>query len=193
MSDLIAITFDSKDTAREALMRASKLEKQHLLDLEDAVIVSRDEDGRVHLQQSINTTAIGATHGGLWGTLLGLLFLNPLIGLAVGAASGALGGYLTDLGIDDSFMKDMGENLKPGGAALFVLVRKSTPDRVLPELRELGGTVLTTSLPLERERALREALEGEIRRRVAAGEPLLDSPLENARDTDRAAHTIAKG
>ena len=184
MSDLIAIAFDSREKARSALQRAVEMQKEHLVDLGDAVIVSKDESGKVSLQQSINTTAIGATQGGLWGTLIGLLFLNPLLGLAVGAASGALGGYLTDIGIDDDFMKRMGEELTPGSSALFVLVRKSTPDRVLPELRELGGKVFHTSLSREQEEKLREALEGEAKRRVEAGEPMLDKEMRAERDAD---------
>ena len=105
MSDLIAIAFDSKDKAQQALQRAVEMQKSHLLDLGDAVIVTKDENGKVNLQQSINLVAAGAASGGMWGTLIGLLFLNPLLGLAAGAASGALGGYLTDIGIDDNFMK----------------------------------------------------------------------------------------
>ena len=177
MSDLIAISFDSKEKAQQALDRAREMQKQHLLDLADAVIVTRDENGKVRLQQSLNLTAAGAASGGMWGTLVGLLFLNPLVGLAVGAASGALAGSLQDYGINDQFMKDMGNELRPGTSALFVLVRKSTPDRVLPELRELGGRVFTTSLSKNDERRLREALEGEVRRRMDAGEPLVDEAV----------------
>ena len=187
MSDLIAITFDSKDKAQAALARAGQLQKSHLLELGDAVIVSKDENGKVSLQQSINTTAMGAASGSLWGTLIGLLFLNPLLGLVAGAASGALGGYLTDIGIDDTFMKEMGDKLTPGTSALFVLVRKATPDRVIPELKELGGQVFTTSLSAEDEGRLREALEGEARRRVEANEPMVDPVIRDAVESDRRA------
>ena len=186
MSDLIAIAFDSKDKAQAALSRAMEMQKSHLLDLGDAVIVSKDENGKVKLQQSMNMVAAGAASGGLWGTLIGMLFLNPLLGLAAGAASGALGGALTDVGINDQFMKDMGEELQPGTSALFVLVRKSTPDRVLPELRELGGKVFTTSLSKEQEQKLREALEGEAKRRVEAGEPIVSDDQVQAQETERA-------
>lgn len=186
MSDLVAIAFDSKEKAQQALARAVEMQKSHLVDLGDAVIVSKDESGKVSLQQSINTTAIGATQGGLWGTLIGLLFLNPLLGLAVGAASGALGGYLTDLGIDDAFMKETGEALQPGTSALFVLVRKATPDKVLPELRDLGGTVFHTSLSKDQEQKLREALEGEAKRRADAGEPMVDAEMDRVRDAEAA-------
>ena len=182
MSDLIAISFDSKEKAQAALDRAAQMQKQHLLDLADAVIVTRDDQGKVRLQQSLNLTAAGAASGGMWGTLVGLLFLNPLVGLAIGAASGALAGSLQDYGINDKFMKDMGEELRPGTSALFVLVRQSTPDRVLPELRELGGKVFTTSLSRENEQKLRDALEGEVKRRVDAGEPLVDEDMKRDRE-----------
>lgn len=129
-------------------------------------------------------TAAGAASGGLWGTVIGPLFLNPLLGLAVGAPSGAIAGSLSDIGINDKFMKEMGEELKPGTSALFVLVRKSTPDRVLPELQELGGKVFTTSLSKEDERKLRETLEGEVRRRMDAGEPLVDESIERGREEE---------
>ncbi|WGH78878.1 DUF1269 domain-containing protein [Jannaschia ovalis] len=184
MADLIAIRFQDQSRAEEALKKAGEAQKQHLVDLADAVIVSKDTDGRVTLKQSFNTVAAGATTGGMWGTLIGLVFLNPLLGLAVGAASGALSGYLTDFGINDDMMKRMGQELPDGSSALFVLVRKATPDRVLPELRELGGEVFHTSLSREQEDRLREALSGEAERRMSRGEPLVDGVRD---DTPNAA------
>ena len=138
MADLVAIRFKDPARAEEALRQAAEAQKNYTLDLADAVIVSKTEDGKVTLKQSFNTVAAGAASGGMWGTLIGLIFLNPLLGLAVGAASGALGGYMTDFGINDDMMKNMGQELQPGESALFVLVRKSTPDRVVPALREIG-------------------------------------------------------
>lgn len=174
MADLVAIRFKDQSRAEEALRRAAEAQKEHLVDLADAVIVSRDDQGRVVLKQSFNTVAVGAAGGGMWGTLIGLVFLNPLLGLAVGAASGALSGYLTDYGINDEMMKNMGEKLEPGQSALFVLVRKSTPDKVIPALRELEGELFHSSLSNADEERLREALRQEAERRVDAGEPLID-------------------
>ena len=179
MADLVAIRFKSPDRAEEALRQAAEAQKEHVLDLADAVIVSRGADGRVSLKQSFPTVAAGAASGGMWGTLIGLVFLNPLLGLAVGAASGALSGYLTDYGINDDMMKRMGQKLEPGESALFVLVRKSTPDRVIPALRDLEGEVFHTSLSRDEEERLREALRGEAERRVDAGEPMVDGGLED--------------
>lgn len=173
MADLVAIRFKDSSRAEEALRQASEAQKSHILDLADAVIVSKDDAGKVTLKQSFNTVAAGAASGGMWGTLIGLLFLNPLLGLAAGAASGALTGYMTDFGINDDMMKRMGQELQPGESALFVLVRKSTPDRVIPALRELEGEVFHTSLSHDQEEKLREALRGEAERRMDAGEPLV--------------------
>jgi uncharacterized membrane protein len=184
MADLVAIRFRDQASAEEALRRAGEAQKQHLVDLADAVIVSKDDAGKVTLKQSFNTVAAGAASGGMWGTLVGLIFLNPLLGLAVGAASGALGGYMTDFGIDDDMMKRMGQELPTGSSALFVLVRKVTPDKVLPELRELGGEVFHTSLSREQEARLREALSGEAARRMEAGEPLVDADIKEAQPRD---------
>jgi len=96
--------------------------------------------------------------GGFWGTLIGCLFLTPIFGLAVGAASGTIAGALADAGIDDRFMKELGETLTPGTSALCVLVRQMTPDKVLAELEGTGGKVLKTNLTKEDETKLQEAL-----------------------------------
>ena len=92
--------------------------------------------------------------------LIGFLFLNPLAGAAVGAGAGALSGKLADIGINDQFMKDLAATFKPGSSALFVLVRKSTPDKVLDGLKGFKGKIIKTSLTKDREEALREVIEG---------------------------------
>src|SRR5262249_20920326 len=130
----------------------------YLLDLEDAVVVVKDEKGKVKLNQAVNLTATGAASGGFWGTLIGLIFLNPLLGFAVGATAGAVTGALTDVGINDHFMKELAGAMAPGSSTLFVLVRKATPDKVLEELKGTGGQVLKTSLSHEDEAKLQAAL-----------------------------------
>jgi uncharacterized membrane protein len=122
------------------------------------VVAVRQPDGNVKLNQMINMTAAGAASGALWGALVGLIFLNPLLGAAVGAGAGALSGRFTDVGIDDKFMKDAAEALQPGQAALCVLVRKVTADKVVPEMAKFGGTVLRTSLSEAQEAKLRAAI-----------------------------------
>lgn len=158
MSDLIAIVYPSEAKAEEVRQRLFDLKKQYLIEFSDAVIAVKTDAGPVKLNQLVNTTAAGAASGSFWGLLIGVLFLNPLIGVALGAASGALGGALTDYGINDAFMKELAANLKPGDAALFVLIQNMTADKVLKEIQGAGGTVLKTSLDDTKEKVLREAL-----------------------------------
>ena len=169
MSDLVCIAFKGRDTADQVLNDLRSMQKAHLVDLEDACVVTRDQEGKLHLKQAVNLVATGAISGGtwgaLWGTLVGILFMNPLAGLVVGAAAGAgggaLSGALVDYGIDDDFIKSLGEQICPDSSALFVLLRKVTLDKVMPELGKYEGTVIRTSLSNEQERELREALSGQ--------------------------------
>jgi uncharacterized membrane protein len=159
MSTLVVVGFDDPFKAEEVRLKLMKMQKDYLIDLGDAVVAVKDASGSVKLHQAVNLTAAGAVSGGFWGTLIGLIFLNPLIGLAVGAATGAASGALSDLGIDDKFMKDLAATLKPGSSALFVLVQKATPDKVLEELAGTGGKVLKSSLSHDDEAKLQAALD----------------------------------
>lgn len=156
MSDLVAIAYDDVPTAEGVAGRLGEQVREHNIELEDAVIVERREDGKVKLHQP-SMAGLGAVSGALWGGLIGMIFFVPLFGMALGAASGAAGGALSDHGVDDDFMKRMGTELAPGKAALVLLVSKITPDKILPHI-EQTGTVIQTSLPNEQEEALREAL-----------------------------------
>jgi uncharacterized membrane protein len=158
MSDLIAIAYDSEYKAEEVRLTLIKLQKEHLIELEDAAVIVKNAEGKVKLNQAIDLTTAGAVSGGFWGLLIGTLFLSPLLGAAVGAAAGAASGALSDIGVDDNFMKSLGETLQPGTSALFVLVRKVTPDKVLEEIAPYGGTVLRTSLSKDEEAQLQEVL-----------------------------------
>src|SRR5215468_3371920 len=158
MATFVVIDYESEVKAEEVRLALLKMQKQYLIDLDDAVVVVRDNKGKVRLRQMYNLTAAGAVSGGFWGALIGLIFLNPLFGMAIGAASGAISGALRDVGIDDNFMKELGATLKPGTAALCVLIRQMTADRVLDELQKYGGTLIKTNLCNENEAKLREAL-----------------------------------
>jgi uncharacterized membrane protein len=158
MSTFVVIDYESEVKAEEVRLALLKMQKEYLIDLADAVVVVRDHKGRVKLRQMYNLTAAGAVSGGFWGALIGLIFLNPLFGMAIGAAAGAVSGALRDVGIDDKFMKNLGETLKPGTAALCVLIRQMTPDKVVEELKQFGGTLIQTNLCNESEAKLREAL-----------------------------------
>ncbi|MCU0944144.1 MAG: DUF1269 domain-containing protein [Rubritepida sp.] len=158
MADLIIIAYPDEATAEAARKRLFELQREYLIEMGDAVVAVRQPDGHVKLNQMINMTAAGAASGGLWGALVGMLFLNPLLGAAVGAGAGALSGRFTDIGINDDFMKSATEALQPGQAALCVLVRKVTADKVIPEMAKFGGTVLRTNLTEEQEAKLRAAI-----------------------------------
>src|SRR3569623_481532 len=168
MSELVVVGFDNPEEADRVLLKLSKLKKEYLIDLEDAVVVVRDEAGKVHLKQSINLVSAGATtgflSGSLWGTLVGLLFLNPIAGFVLGGAlgvgAGALSGSLSDYGINDDFIKSLSETIPVNSSALFILVRKVQTERVLAELSGVRGKVLRTSLSPDQEKKLQEALQG---------------------------------
>ena len=168
MSELVVVSFEDQDTADKVLNKLRELQKEYLVDLEDAVVVVRDGKGKVRIKQAVPLVSMGAlsgaTWGGLFGMLVGILFLNPLLGYltgaAVGAGAGALSGALADYGINDDFIKSVGKSLQSDTSALFMLVRRAKLDRVLPELQPFGGKILKTSLSTEQEQRLRQALEG---------------------------------
>ncbi len=157
MSDLIVIGFPDEFKADEVLLDLRKLEREYLIDLEDAAIVVRKKDGRVNIKQTQELVTAGALSGGFWGLLIGLMFFEPMLGI-LGAAVGALSGALTDIGIDDNFIQELGNTIEPGTSAIFVLVRKSTPDKVLDDLSKFEGKVLRTSLSHEDEAQLQAVL-----------------------------------
>jgi uncharacterized membrane protein len=167
MSDLIVLGFDDKYKADRVLAEVHELEKEHLVDLEDAAVVVRDDKGKVKVKQTRDLAAVTATGGFWWGSLFGLLLgwiiLNPVLGWGVGAGLGTAIGWLQgrslDLGIHDDFMKELGETLTPNSSAIFVLIRRATVDRVIDELRPYGGKLLHTSLSKDDERKLKEAIE----------------------------------
>lgn len=157
MSDLVAIAYEDVPTAERVAQNLAEQVQAKNIELEDMAIVERGEDGKVKLHQT-SLAGAGAVGGALWGGLIGLIFLMPLLGMALGAATGAASGALSDYGVDDEFMKKLGEELTPGKAALIVLVAKMTPDKVLPQI-QVPGEIIQTSLSNESEQALQKALE----------------------------------
>jgi uncharacterized membrane protein len=160
MADLVAIAFPTEEKAEEVRQKLLDIQKEYLIELADAVIAVKQPDGKVKLNQLFHPAAAGAATGSFWGLLIGLIFMMPLAGVAIGAASGALGGALADVGINDQFMKDAAQSLQAGNAALFLLIRKMTTDKVLADLQGVGGTVMRTSFDHTKEEALRTALAG---------------------------------
>jgi uncharacterized membrane protein len=158
MSTLIAIAYPDTETAEEVRGMMVEATKERLLDLQDAVVVEHQSDGKIKLHQAVSTTGAGAAGGALWGGLIGLLFLAPLLGMAVGAASGAVAGKVTDAGVNDDFLKQLGARLEPGAAALIALGSSAAPDKLLERLQPYGGDVIQTSLSNEEEERLRSSL-----------------------------------
>jgi uncharacterized membrane protein len=156
MSDLVAIAYPDVATAQQVAANVAEAQKAHLIELDDLVIVERRPDGKVKLHQP-SVAGAGALGGAAWGGLIGLIFFVPLFGMAIGAATGAAAGAMSDAGIDDKFMKELGERLQPGGAALIALVRKMNAERLLSEVK-IPGEVIQTSLSADAEEALRGAL-----------------------------------
>ena len=161
MSTLVAVLFEDDTTAFEMRTALMKMQKQYLIDMEDAVVVIKSQNGAIKLDQTINLTAAGALGGGFWGMLIGLLFLNPLLGAAIGATAGAVSARFKDIGINDQMMRDLAQSFKPGSSALFVLLRRMTSDKVLEGLKPFAGKgkVFQTSLNKDDEAALRASLE----------------------------------
>lgn len=161
MSDLIVLTFDNEANAFQMRDKLLELQQQQLITLQDAAIVIRDKKGRPKVKQLHSLVGAGAWGGAFWGMLIGILFLAPWLGAAAGALGGALSGKFADIGVDDSFIKEVGETIEPGHAALFLLVSKVTADKVMPELQSFDAKVLQTSLSQADEAKLRSAFGAE--------------------------------
>ena len=161
MGSLVVVGFPKAEEAEQVRRELVDIQREQLIALEDAVVVEHDSEGQVHLRQAINLTAAGALGGGFWGTLVGLLFLNPLLGAAVGAGVGAASGSLSDIGINDGFMRELGETQPRGSAAQCLLVREATPDRVIERLRAHAphAKLLRSNLSHTDEDQLRELRE----------------------------------
>jgi uncharacterized membrane protein len=156
MSDIVAIAYPDLSTAQEVASNAARAQQAHEIELDDMVIVERRDDGKVKLHQP-SLAGAGAASGALWGGLIGLIFFMPLFGMAIGAATGAAAGAASDYGIDDKFLKELGEELEPGSAAVMFLVRQVSMDKVLPKI-QIEGRIIRTSLDDAQEEQLAEAL-----------------------------------
>ena len=159
MSNLVVLGLDNPEDAERVMDLAGDLAKEHLLELEDCAYAYKDAKGKVRIHQAVSLTGAGAASGALWGTLIGLIFLVPVAGLAVGAASGALAGKLSDVGINDDTIKQIAGQLEGGRAAVFLLARSATADRVIEAIKPYNPTVIQTSLSHDREEELVRALQ----------------------------------
>ena len=159
MAHLVVLGVDNRDDAERLFDLAGDLAKQELLQLEDAAYAYRDDRGKVRIHQAVSLTGAGAASGALWGTLIGLIFLMPVAGLAIGAGTGALAGKLADVGINDDTIKQIGGQLEQGRAAVFLLARSATVDRVIEAIKPFNPTVIQTNLTRDREEELVKALQ----------------------------------
>jgi len=157
MSDLIVLDFDNENGAFQMRDKLIQLQKMELITLSDAAVVTRHGDGKPKVKQLNSLVGAGALGGAFWGLLIGLLFFAPWLGMAAGAFGGAIGGKFTDIGVDDKFIKEVAETIKPGHSALFLMVEKIVADKVMPEIEAFNATVIQTSLSTEQEEKLKAA------------------------------------
>jgi uncharacterized membrane protein len=179
MSELVVFGYDNQAQAEDARTGLFKLSKEYLVTISDAVVATAEPDGQIKLHQMVNLWAMGASGGAFWGLLAGILFFNPLIGVAAGAASGALAGALSDYGINDDFMRDVAGVLQPGQAALFVLADRASSDRVIEAMAGYGGRVLRTNLDRTQEQKLREVFDHASKTHMA-GEAVTTPPSSSS-------------
>jgi uncharacterized membrane protein len=161
MSSLVVLAFDDMDGAEEMRDRMYDFQKRELITLEDAAVVVRNENGRAKVKQAHSLVGAGALGGAFWGMLIGLLFFAPWLGLLAGAAGGAISGKLGDIGIDDSFIKEVSDAIEPGESALFLLARDAQLERIVEETTDVGFEIIETNLSPEDETRLRETFAAE--------------------------------
>lgn len=156
MSDLIVIRFQHEFKAGEVLIELSKLERKYLVNLKDAAIVIRNKADNVKMKQTHKVIDFGEFREGLWELLIGLIFFPPMWAI-FWARFGGIFSALTDIGINENFIREIGNMIEPGTSAIFFLVKRSTPDKFLDELSQFEGKVLRTSLSKEDEAKLQVA------------------------------------
>jgi len=159
MNKLVAIVYPEITTASNVYAKFAQLQQEQLIDLQDVVVVTRDNKGKIKLHQSANITGEGAVVGSMWGLLIGMLFLSPLLGMAIGAGTGAIAGSIEDYGIDDNFIKKLSQKMKNNTSAIFVSATNAVADKVLPEISQFGGEIIQTSLSKDVEKKLQRALD----------------------------------
>ena len=158
MADLIMMEFSTEPKAEAVRQTLLDMQKDYLIEPDDAVIATKYAVGQVKLNQVLQPVRAGAVSGMFWGSLIGLLFMMPLAGAAIDTAPGAFRGRLADLGIDDNFTQQAGKALQSGNAVLFLMIRKMTTDEVLNTLRGAGGKASRSSLDGSKEGVLQATL-----------------------------------
>lgn len=158
MSVLIAILYPNEVVADDVLEVIEVLSRKGQIDLEDACAMIKDDEGRLRLHQETNLSVLGAVTGLAFGTMLGWIVLLPYLGVP-GAILGAIAGKVSDRGIPDQEMKDLGKEMKSSTSALFLLLRHpEMAEGVLRELAPYGGQIFHTSLSTAQEQELQAKL-----------------------------------
>jgi uncharacterized membrane protein len=157
MSNLVVMAFEKEDGAMQTLTEVEKLQKQMLIEVDDAATAVRTAGGKVKVKQAKSLAGAGAMGGAFWGMLFGLLFFVPFLGMAIGAATGALFGKSADYGINDNFIREVSNAVQPGNSALFLMVHDAQVDKVIDALKPYGGKIIHTSLSKDEEARLKEA------------------------------------
>lgn len=160
MSELIIVGYRDHATAGRAADRVIELQRDFIVELSGLATVRVDDDGKKHVDLPHKIVGASAAAGGLWGVMIGLLFLAPGLGLLLGGAVGALSGKLGKAGINRAFQERVEDLLEPGHAAVVIMARKMTEDKFNAGMSEFGGTVLQTSLSEEDEAELAAELGG---------------------------------
>src|SRR5665647_2548615 len=157
MSELMVLGFDDEAAADAFGDKLAQLQKDLIVQLQDAAEVVRDPDGKPHVKHGHSLVGVGAMGGDFWGMLFGLLFFVPFLGLAIGAGMGALFGKLGKTGIDRQVLEQMGDAIKPGQAGWFLLIGQMTEDKFLAAVKGTKATLVRSNLTEEQEKDLKHA------------------------------------
>ncbi|MEE4276050.1 MAG: DUF1269 domain-containing protein [Thermoleophilia bacterium] len=157
MSELMVLGFENEADADAFGLKVAQLQKDMIVQLQDAAMVVRDPDGKPHVKHGHNLVGAGAMGGAFWGMLFGLLFFVPFLGLAIGAGMGALFGKMGKTGLNKAVLEQMGDAVPPGKAGWFLLIEKMTEDKFLEAVEGTKATVVRTNLSHEDEEQLKEA------------------------------------
>ena len=157
MSELMVLGFENEAAAEEFGVTLAQMQKDMIVQLQDASMVVRDPDGKPHVKHGNKLVGAGALGGAFWGMLFGLLFFVPFLGLAIGAGMGALFGKLGKTGIDRQVLEQMGDAVPPGKAGWFLLIGQMTEDKFLAAVAGTQATLVRSNLSHEQEEQLKQA------------------------------------
>jgi uncharacterized membrane protein len=184
MSTLTVLKFPSAEGANQLLGTLQNLQRQQLINVDDAAIVTWPVGAKKPKTRQLNNlTGVGALGGAFWGMLFGLLFFVPILGLAIGAGIGALAGSMGDVGIDDNFVAQVRQKVTPGTSALFLLTSGAVMDRVMEAVKGMPMELISTNLPADQEARLRAAFAEEESESETGATPQAQTTQEASQNT----------